>query len=112
MLLTGFAEADLVQQAAATMLPIVGLKFFPPWPYLQVGSFGMNNLLIMLGVVTTLAYFFFSKPHRGVLGITARVGIGFLMIGFGAAFGYTVMARVSLLIGRLLFLMQDWMGIA
>jgi hypothetical protein len=30
----------------------------------------------------------------------ARVGIYFLMVSFGAAFGYTVMARMSLLIGR------------
>jgi hypothetical protein len=30
------------------------------------------------------------------------------MAGFGASFGYTVMARVSLLIGRIQFLTQDW----
>ena len=30
----------------------------------------------------------------------ARTGVYFLMIGFGAAFGYTVMSRMSLLIGR------------
>jgi hypothetical protein len=45
------------------------------------------------------------------VGGVARVGIVFLMIGFGASFGYTVMARVSLLIGRLTFLMRDWLGI-
>jgi hypothetical protein len=32
--------------------------------------------------------------------VAARTGILFLMIAFGAAFGYTVMARMSLLIGR------------
>jgi hypothetical protein len=30
------------------------------------------------------------------------------MIGFGATFGYTVMARVSLLIARMQFLFTDW----
>ena len=34
-----------------------------------------------------------------------------LMIGFGASFGYTVMARLSLLIGRALFLLQDWLEV-
>ncbi len=29
------------------------------------------------------------------------------MAGFGASFGYTVMARVSLLIGRVQFLTRD-----
>ncbi len=36
----------------------------------------------------------------------ARTGIVFLMISFGAAFGYTVMARMSLLIGRLTDLIE------
>jgi hypothetical protein len=33
------------------------------------------------------------------------------MIGFGASFGNTVMARVSLLIGRVQFLLTDWIHI-
>jgi hypothetical protein len=31
------------------------------------------------------------------------------MVGFGASFGYTVMSRISLLIGRVGFLI-DWVG--
>ena len=38
--------------------------------------------------------------------MVARTGIVFLMIAFGAAFGYTVMARMSLLIGRLTDLIE------
>ena len=48
-----------------------------------------------------LFYFFFSVEHTGAGKAVARTGILFLMIAFGAAFGYTVMARMSLLIGRL-----------
>jgi hypothetical protein len=33
------------------------------------------------------------------------------MISFGASFGYTVMGRLSLLIGRIQFLLKDWLGI-
>jgi hypothetical protein len=33
------------------------------------------------------------------------------MVAFGAGFGYTVMARISLLIGRMSFLLGDWLGI-
>ena len=43
--------------------------------------------------------FFFSVEHSGPGKTVARAGILFLMISFGAAFGYTVMARMSLLIG-------------
>jgi hypothetical protein len=30
------------------------------------------------------------------------------MIAFGASFGYTVMSRLSILIGRINFLFHDW----
>jgi len=39
------------------------------------------------------------------------VGIWFLMVSFGASFGYTVMGRVSLLIGRVQFLIYEWLQI-
>jgi hypothetical protein len=65
--------------------------------------------VILVGVISTLVYFYFSKEHKGVFGVTARVGIVFIMISFGAHFGYTVMGRVSLLIGRIQFLLRDWL---
>lgn len=68
------------------------------------------SLLVIVGVLTTLIYFYFSKAHVGALGATAAVGIWFIMISFGAHFGYTVMGRVSLLIGRMYFLYNDWIG--
>jgi hypothetical protein len=72
-----------------------------------------NACLIALGVLSGLIYFFFSKEHTGlVFGGLARVGIWFLMISFGASFGYTVMARISLLIGRMQFLMGDWLHLS
>jgi hypothetical protein len=53
-----------------------------------------------VGTVTGLLYFFFSKEHTGNFGKVTRVGIYFLMISFGASFGFAVMGRISLLIGR------------
>jgi hypothetical protein len=70
---------------------------------------GLDLLLILVGVLTVLVYFFFSVEHTGVIGRASRVGIWFLMISFGASFGYTVMARLSLLIGRMTFLLGDWL---
>jgi len=69
----------------------------------------VNNTLILAGVLASLIYFFFSKEHKGVTGGVAQFGIGVLMIGFGASFGFTVMARVSLLIERLQFLLFEWL---
>ena len=54
----------------------------------------------MIGVISGLVYFFFSKEHKGAVGVISKIGIYFLMIKFGASFGFAVMGRISLLIGR------------
>lgn len=71
----------------------------------------INSFLIFIGTVSILLYFYFSKPHKGLYGKFTNVGIWFMMVGFGASFGYTVMARISLLIGRIQFLLGDFLGI-
>ncbi|MFH1891928.1 MAG: hypothetical protein ABIK83_04520 [Candidatus Zixiibacteriota bacterium] len=70
----------------------------------------LSNIVIFGGVMTGLIYFFFSKEHKGAFGVGARTGIIVLMVTFGASFGYTVMARISLLVGRMQFLLGDWLG--
>ncbi len=96
-------EADIIRQMQGTMINTS--MFRNPWdPYtgLAVG------ILIAVGVICTITYFFFSREHKGALKVSAHIGIWFVMIGFGASFGYTVMARVSLLIGRLQFMFTEW----
>ena len=70
---------------------------------------GVDALLLMIGTFCVLVYFFFSIEHRGAVGALSKVGIWVLMITFGASFGNTVMARMSLLIGRIQFLLFDWL---
>ncbi|MFW6163543.1 MAG: hypothetical protein ACODAJ_12300 [Planctomycetota bacterium] len=77
----------------------------------QAASAVVGGLAILVGTVTVLFYFFFSVEHKGVAGGVSRVGVWFLMISFGASFGYTVMGRVSLLIGRVQFLIYDWLQV-
>lgn len=69
----------------------------------------INTILIFVGTVSILCYFFFSKAHTGAYGKFTSLGIWFMMVGFGASFGYTVMARISLLIGRIQFLLEEWL---
>jgi len=90
-------HGEILPQAKGTMLPL----------NVELGQL-VGNLVVIIGVLTVLIYFFFSSPHRGPLKPAARIGIYYLMISFGASFGYTVMGRVSLLIGRLTFLVNDW----
>lgn len=87
----------ILKQVEGTLKPLVTVNDSGmAWMTLA----GFNALLVLIGVVSVLFYFFFSIEHTGVVRRVARVGIYFLMVSFGAAFGYTVMARMSLLIGR------------
>jgi hypothetical protein len=70
----------------------------------------VGAILMVVGVICTLTYFFFSVEHRGPIKWISKVGIAFLMIGFGSAFGNTVMGRVTLLIQRFDFLINEWLG--
>jgi hypothetical protein len=62
----------------------------------------LSNILLLLGLLASLVYFYFSVAHRGPIGKISRFGVWVLMIGFGASFGYTVQGRLSLAIGRAL----------
>jgi hypothetical protein len=72
------------------------------------GPDALGNIIMIIGVFSVLIYFYFSAEHKGAVGRVSKVGIWFLMISFGASFGYTVMARVSLLMGRFSFLINNW----
>jgi len=69
---------------------------------------GITQVILLIGVTATVIFFFFSLEHKGLVGRISRLGVLFVMISFGASFGYTVMARVSLLIGRFQFLVYQW----
>jgi hypothetical protein len=118
-----YLRSDFIVQVSSTFVPLLGDSELHPW--LGVGAFVSNldlsatgqlaalatNWVVFLGVICGIIYFFFSKEHSGVFGRASRVGIWILMITFGASFGYTVMGRISLLVGRITFLFRDWLGL-
>jgi hypothetical protein len=69
------------------------------------------DLVSVIAILAALSYFYFSKEHKGAFGRFTRVGIWVLMITFGAGFGYTVMGRIALLVGRVEFLLRDWLRV-
>lgn len=71
----------------------------------------ISGLIVLIGLIATLSYFYFSRPQTGALGVSSRIGTYFLMIFFGATFGYTVMSRMSTFIGRAEFLLSDFLGL-
>ena len=103
-------EGDLVAQTVATFKPLISPQRIEGvveiWPTVWAS---LANTLVVVGVLCCLTYFFFSVDHKGVVGRAARTGIMYLMITFGAAFGFTVMGRVALLAARIEFLFDDWL---
>jgi len=99
----------IISELHGRVLPQMQATMLPLW---NSGGLGQTllSVIVVVGVLSTLVYFYFSHEHKGALGVTARVGIWFIMVAFGAHFGYTVMGRVSLLIGRVQFLIEDWLG--
>jgi len=90
-----FLNSNVLVQLKGSAVSFVGLDWFS----LTDASI-INNVIILIGTITGLLYFYFSKEHKGTFGKVTRVGIYFLMISFGASFGFAVMGRISLLIGR------------
>lgn len=116
--LVRYVQSDFMAQVQATMLTLL-----PGWQ--GAGHFFGNLSLsldsplvqtfsawvVFFGTFCGLIYFFFSKEHKGWFGGASRFGIWVLMVTFGAGFGYTVMARISLLVGRFRYLFSDWIHI-
>ena len=110
-------ESDLMAQVVATMKPMV--VFTAPSTSAVASSAvsavnfwaTVGSLVGVVGVLSVLTYFFFSVEHKGAVGKAARLGVWFLMITFGSAFGLTVMGRITLLAQRLEFLFNSWLNI-
>ena len=98
-------RANIFEQTRGTVEPFAAIH---AGTLSGLGIF--EAVLMVVGVICTLTYFFFSVEHRGPIKWLSKVGIAFLMIGFGSAFGNTVMGRVALLIQRVDFLLNDWFG--
>lgn len=108
-----YFEADFLHQISQTILPLVVFVYDQgPSPTLNVSksiSESLGNITIVVGVISSLTYFYFSAEHKGFVGGVTRVGILVLMITFGGTFAYTVMGRIALLIERFEFLFIDWL---
>ena len=99
-----YAGLNIVLTMQAQVLEQVHNTILPLW-----GDNWLQNWIIVVGTFTGLIYFYFSVEHEGwFFGGASRVGIYVLMIALGASFGYTVMSRVSLLIGRVVFFKDEF----
>jgi len=94
------------------ILPQIGASLKPINPFAGPGGLTwasvfdcLNHLVFLVGLVTTLLYFFFSlKSETPLVRHSVRIGRIMIMICLGAMFGSTVMTRMAYLLDRLRFL--------
>ena len=92
-------QARLYPQLLSTVTAFNGARGF--WDV-------VNALIIIVGTTAVLFYFMMTFRRGTVLGGASRIGVVFLMIGFGAVFGNMVISRFTILIGRMQFLFGEW----
>ncbi len=97
--LGGTLVGTLLPQMQATMLPLNGDL------YTIVG-----NIVIIVGVIASLGYFYFTARVDGTRTITASyvatAGRWFMMVAFGTLFGFAVTSFFALLADRIKFLIS------
>lgn len=100
--MTGETKARLVEQVRETMVSLwpAGTtlqNLFQDGRWLDVAG----RLVLVLGLVCVLVHFLFTFKRGKTLGTFSRIGVIVLMLAFGARFGFAVLGRFALLIGRI-----------
>lgn len=98
----GVLQSQLIAQSRAAMVPLI-----------VKGSAGasINNLIMVVGVLSVVFYFFFALEQKGIVRRVSMFGRYVMMITFGVAFGNVVMGRLSLLLGCIGDIFGKWLGI-
>ena len=109
---TAVIETQFIKQVRATMLPLTSV----------------NNVVIVLGTASTVAFFLFIPLGKGAqaatrpggagggakltpLSVMSTMGRATIMVAFGSSYGFTVMSRLSYLVARLQFLFGKWIPV-
>lgn len=73
----------------------------------DIDAMGLFSWAVVLVTCTsTIAYFTFTREHKGILGSLTRVGKWSILISFGAIFGGTIWANHVFVIERCSFLSE------
>lgn len=90
--LRAIVATNFLAQISATIVPLFVAGNL-------LATFG--NIVVVTSVMTTVIYFYFSKPHKGVLRASSRFGYYLFYIAFGTYFASVFMGRVGLFMGRM-----------
>lgn len=101
-----------------TLLPQLGATVVSLAPAQGLGTL-INNLLLVFGTIGAfLSFRFITSTERRPLRALDAIGRGwgyvgrwFVLVAFGAIFADTAVSRVSILIGRVYYLLHTWLQV-
>jgi len=102
----GLIQSQLIAQVRAGMMNLLVYD-----KGALVLSRSVNNIVMFLGTMSVILYFFFSAQQKGLIKKGSMLGRYVMMVTFGVAFGNVVMGRISLLLGAMEDIFGKWLGI-
>lgn len=70
----------------------------------------LNSLISLVGLLAVIAYFLFTIPQVKALKRVSQTGRWVMMVTFGVSFGNVVAGRISVLLGELVKIFGNWLG--
>jgi len=96
--ITGTLRGQVIDQAKSSVLGVFKAGT-------AVGT--INGLILLVGLITGLTFFIFTKEHTGILGNSVKIGRLFIMCNIGTSLGGEIIWHLSMVTGRAIFLYQD-----
>jgi len=76
--------------------------------YAKDAFLAFSGLLVLIGFITTLSYFIFTKEQKGGLGVSARIGRVFMMASFACNWSAEMIYYLGLIVAAFIFLINVW----
>jgi hypothetical protein len=92
--LRGLPAAQILSQIRATLVPLDNI----------------NNFLLVIGVMGTLSFFFFTTRRTVVTNVFSEIGKWTMMITFGLTFATAVFGQMAVYLGALQRVLGNWLG--
>jgi hypothetical protein len=108
MLIASAIGAGMIAASQSQIMTSIVQTF--PTTFTDINTF-FNEIVMLVAVITTIIFFTYTRPHTGVTGKIALIGRYGLMLALGVNFGNAFSSRMGYIIGRLNFLLLEWLGI-
>lgn len=105
----GYGAGVILANVPKTFMGQVVASFYPLWGHAKVSTY-INGWILLITLLGTLAYFFFTVERKGTgIKLGASIGRWTLMVALGASFASTLLFRWTLAFGRVDFLLHTWL---